>query len=72
MRLRQRGMPSLQPGHGKGDHFITFDVQLPRKLTAEQRRLMKEFALTETSIKGTVNGVKFGTSLTMHFARCFT
>jgi len=40
--LRGRGMPVLQ-GHGRGDHRILVNVLVPRRLTDEQRRLLREF-----------------------------
>jgi molecular chaperone DnaJ len=40
--LRGRGMPVLQ-GFGCGDHRILVNVQVPRKLTDEQRRMLEEF-----------------------------
>jgi molecular chaperone DnaJ len=40
--LRGAGMPVLQ-GLGRGDHRVLVNVSLPRKLTAEQRRLLEEF-----------------------------
>ena len=40
--LRGRGMPVLQ-GFGRGDHRVLVNVSVPRRLTAEQRRLLEEF-----------------------------
>jgi molecular chaperone DnaJ len=40
--LRGRGMPVLQ-GHGRGDERILVNVLVPRRLTDEQRRLLREF-----------------------------
>jgi len=40
--LRGRGMPVLQ-GHGRGDQRILVNVLVPRRLTDEQRRLLREF-----------------------------
>jgi molecular chaperone DnaJ len=40
--LRGRGMPVLQ-GHGHGDQRILVNVLVPRRLTDEQRRLLREF-----------------------------
>ena len=39
--LRGQGMPVLQ-GFGRGDHRVLVNVQVPRRLTAEQRRLLEE------------------------------
>jgi molecular chaperone DnaJ len=40
--LRGKGMPVLQ-GFGRGDHRVLVNVSVPRRLTAEQRRLLEEF-----------------------------
>ena len=40
--LRGRGMPVLQ-GFGHGDERILVSVLVPRQLTDEQRRLLREF-----------------------------
>jgi molecular chaperone DnaJ len=40
--LRGRGLPVLQ-GFGRGDHRVLVNVQVPRRLTDEQRTLLQEF-----------------------------
>jgi molecular chaperone DnaJ len=40
--LPGRGMPVLQ-GHGRGDQRILVNVLVPRRLSDEQRRLLREF-----------------------------
>jgi len=40
--LRGKGMPVLQ-GFGRGDHRVLVNVTVPRRLSAEQRRLLEEF-----------------------------
>ena len=40
--LRGRGMPVLQ-GRGRGDQRILVNVLVPRRLSDEQRRLLREF-----------------------------
>ena len=42
MRLRGKGMPALR-GAGTGDMLIELAVEVPVKLTARQRELLKEF-----------------------------
>jgi molecular chaperone DnaJ len=44
--LRGRGMPVLQ-GFGRGDHRVLVNVAVPRRLNAEQRRLLEEFERLE-------------------------
>lgn len=41
IRLRGKGMPRLHSG-GRGDIYLTLEVRVPRKLTNEQKRLLKE------------------------------
>ena len=43
--LRGRGMPVLQ-GFGRGDQRVLVNVQVPRRLTDEQRRLLEDFSRT--------------------------
>ena len=40
--LRGHGIPVLQ-GFGRGDHRVLVNVQVPRRLTDEQRKLLREF-----------------------------
>lgn len=42
-RLKGRGMPLLR-GAGGGDQLIRVHVEVPSSLTAEQRRILEEFA----------------------------
>ena len=42
-RLREKGMPSLRGGR-QGDQLVRVHVEVPTTLTAEQRRLLDEFA----------------------------
>ncbi len=42
-RLRSKGMPSLRGGH-QGDQLVRVQVEVPQSLTAEQRKILEEFA----------------------------
>jgi molecular chaperone DnaJ len=42
-RLRDRGMPSLR-GRGHGDQLIRVHVEVPSSLSADQRKLLEDFA----------------------------
>lgn len=44
--LKGRGMPVLQ-GYGRGDHRVLINVLVPRRLTAEQQRLLEQFKGSE-------------------------
>ena len=43
LRLRGKGLPHVNGG-GKGDLFATVQVQMPKKLTKEQRHLFEQLA----------------------------
>ena len=42
-RLRDKGMPSLRGGR-QGDQLVRVHVEVPQSLTAEQRKMLEEFA----------------------------
>jgi molecular chaperone DnaJ len=42
-RLRNKGMPSLRGGH-QGDQLVRVHVEVPQALSAEQRKLLEDFA----------------------------
>jgi molecular chaperone DnaJ len=44
-RLRNLGVPMLN-GRGRGDLYVHLDVQIPKKLTREQRRLFEQLSET--------------------------
>src|SRR5204863_339846 len=43
LRLRGKGMPDVN-GRGRGDLFATVQVQTPKKLTREQRRILDDLS----------------------------
>ena len=45
-RLRGKGVPDLFSGSGKGDQLVKINVEVPTRLTNEQKRLLTEFART--------------------------
>jgi DnaJ-class molecular chaperone len=47
-RLKGHGMPSVGKGAERGDLFATVDVQLPKSLTAEQRKHYEALRTLET------------------------
>ncbi|MDO8551540.1 MAG: DnaJ C-terminal domain-containing protein [bacterium] len=42
LRLSGKGVPNLNR-NGRGDQYVRFDVQIPQKLTSEQRKILEEF-----------------------------
>ena len=42
-RLREKGIADLH-GRGKGDELVKVSVEIPTRLTSEQRKLIEEFA----------------------------
>jgi molecular chaperone DnaJ len=42
-RLRGRGVPSLR-GFGKGDQLVRIKIEVPRRLNARQKNILREFA----------------------------
>jgi molecular chaperone DnaJ len=43
LRIRGKGVPNLR-GNGRGDQLVVVNVEIPKNLTAEQRRLFEELA----------------------------
>lgn len=43
-KLRERGMPSLRGGM-KGNQFVRVHIEVPKKLTSEQREILEKFAM---------------------------
>jgi len=41
VRLKEKGVQKLQ-GRGRGDHYVRIHVQVPQKLSREQKKLIKE------------------------------
>jgi len=46
LKLKGEGMPSIQGGR-RGDQVVVVHVETPKKLTARQRELLRQFAETE-------------------------
>lgn len=42
LRLKGKGLPILNT-HRSGDHYVTVNVEIPKKLSREERRLMEEW-----------------------------
>ena len=46
VRLRGKGVPSIRNAQVRGDHYVTLVVQVPTKLTEEQKQALVEFEAT--------------------------
>ncbi|MDE7326178.1 MAG: hypothetical protein K2N63_07885 [Lachnospiraceae bacterium] len=49
VRLRGKGVPTLRNKQVRGDHYVNLIVQVPQKLTSEQKELIKKL---DDSFKG--------------------
>jgi molecular chaperone DnaJ len=62
-RLKGKGVPSLR-GFGKGDQLVRIKVEVPRRLSPRQKKILREFAqasgldIPEQEDKGFFNRVK--------------
>ncbi len=55
-RLKGKGIPNLR-GYGRGDEHVRVVVQTPKKLTAEQRQILRDFArVSGEEVNGTEPG----------------
>lgn len=43
IRLRGKGVPSLRDSKTRGDHYVTFVIQTPSKLSAKAKELLRQF-----------------------------
>ena len=51
VRLRSKGVPSIQDKRVRGDHYVTLVTQTPERLTKEAKELLRQFdALTGDSL----------------------
>lgn len=61
-RIRGKGIPYLR-GSGRGDQFVTVNVEIPKNLTSSQKELLKQFAASMgelDGVKGSNSGGIFG------------
>lgn len=50
LRLKGKGVPRLN-GHGRGDHYVEVEVEIPERLNKRQKELLRELAEVEGSKK---------------------
>ena len=43
VRLRGKGVPSLRNRNVRGDHYVTLVVQVPERMTDEQKEALRRF-----------------------------
>lgn len=59
VRLKGKGVPSLQRKDVRGDHYVTLVVQVPNHLTGEAKELLRQFdAATGDSLHAVENASK--------------
>lgn len=51
IRLRGKGVPTLRNKQVRGDHYVTLVVQVPSRLTGEQKELLRKFDESMTGEK---------------------
>ena len=51
LRVRDRGLPNVHHGR-RGDLVVTVDVEVPKKLSARQEELLREFREIEEKNPG--------------------
>jgi len=56
IRLAGKGI-ARSHSYGHGDHYIHIKINIPAKLTPQQKALLLAYSETETSVDGTVDGV---------------
>ena len=57
LRMRGNGLPRLD-SRGRGDQFVRIKIKVPKKISAEQKALLKKFAELEGSKKGILDKFK--------------
>ena len=55
VRLRSKGVPTLRNRQVRGDHYVTLVVQVPTKLTSEQKDLLRQFEESLTGKKSSTS-----------------
>jgi len=56
IRMIGKGIPRLN-GYGRGDHYIHIKIHLPRFLSEHQKMKIIDFAESDDSVRGKINGV---------------
>jgi len=56
IRMPGKGI-SRQHSYGYGDHYVHIKIDVPKRLSNEQKALLLSYAETERGVEGTVNGI---------------
>lgn len=54
--LRGKGMKRVN-SHGHGDHYVNIKIDVPKKLSKEQKELLLQYAELETNTPGSIHGL---------------
>lgn len=56
IRVQGKGLRRVN-SYGYGDHYVHLKIEIPKKLTAKQKALIKAYAESEDNTKGTIDGM---------------
>ena len=68
VRLRGKGVPSLRNKNVRGDHYVTFVVQVPTSMTKEQKEALQAF---DEAMNGKTNCIIQRTTKKKHQSKNF-
>ena len=54
--LKGKGLKRVN-AHGHGDHYVNIKIEIPKKLTKEQKELLLRYAELETNTPGSIHGL---------------
>ena len=63
VKLKGKGVPTLRNKTVRGDHFITLVVQVPDKLTEEQKSILNQYANTTVNARSSTDAASSGSSI---------
>lgn len=62
VKLKGKGVPTLRNKTVRGDHYITLVVQVPDKLTEEQKSILNQYANTTVNARSSTDAASSGSS----------
>ena len=63
VKLKGKGVPTLRNKTVRGDHYITLVVQVPDKLTEEQKSILNQYANTTVNARPSTDAESSGSSI---------